>query len=200
MMVPLCFKGASYSCFNAMMIYVAVTTTMIIPFVAQPIVQAQTVPQTQCEIVDYDFSSFSAEAINEITLASAAINNWATSTATADLSMDAMEVAPLYVAELKDICNAAGGSMLYGTIPSTLDCQASDGYPQGKDGALRNQPLCVNKGCDSSMIGEELVSCSTNAVFTDEPQDFLSGGSSMYGTGILTLASFLTALTFFLFM
>lgn len=100
------------------------------------------------------------------------------------------------MAELKNQSDAAGGSIFYGTISSTLDCPF-DGYPEGVDGAIINIPLCVSKGCDSSMLGEEYVSCGANTALTDEPQDGLNGCSAMYGTSNLALASFLAALIFF---
>ena len=81
-----------------------------------------------------------------------------------------MEVAPLYyTAKFKDQYDAAGGSTLYGTISSTLLVDCSPGsFPEGGDATNGNNPVCVTKGCDSSMLGE-IIDADCRSAFTDDP-------------------------------
>jgi hypothetical protein len=127
--------------------------------------------QEECEMVDFDPLLFlSDEAINELELTGDTIDSWTTSTATADLSVDSMEVAPLYMAEFKDHCEtAAGGSTFYATLSSTLDCPPGV-FPEGVDATIGNHPVCVTKACDISML-EGIIPNSCGATFADEPQD-----------------------------
>jgi hypothetical protein len=110
---------------------------------------------------------------------------------TTDNSFDFLEKMPTFVAETKVHCNDAGGSMYYLSY-SLLDCPSlgDEEMTAGLDGTFENFPLCV-KGCDNPTAVEAYA--ETNGCVAE----FTSDGNVMYGTGIVTLASIITSLTFF---
>jgi hypothetical protein len=126
-----------------------------------------------CQLLHGTRYSLRHQAKNERELVYDAINrSWENSNAT-DSSVDYnMEVAPLYMAERKEQCNSAGGGMLYLTYPS-LNCSLAGFVVAEPDGTMVNSPVCVSKGCDSSMPAEKRSSWDGVTV-TDEPQEIVT--------------------------
>jgi len=110
---------------------------------------------------------------------------------TTDNSFDYLEKMPTWTAEHKVHCNDAGGSMYYASY-SLLGCPSFGDTEMfaDVDGTFENFPVCV-KGCDNPTVVEAYA--ETNGCVAEITSD----GNVMYGTGIVTLASIITSLTFF---